>query len=1475
MHHPEQEYQRPNQYHQERTSTQVNKPDGAISSNEIDSMTLTPAPSYSRMAATFSGTLSVTSSASSGSSASAESIILQHQQHALYRHAYPIKSSTSSQYSPSLSAFQQKPDYSTTINSSSDIVSVASDPSDIMSQIGVRAHRSNSLPEKKPSSIDTHYEEHGADFRRQRKYSQLLHAGDIVLHKKPDSSNKLQLLPIKKSKKVFLILTDTCVVYYKSVAKARSAGIEIPSDMVKSAASSAASTKTTRTSIEEYNQPSPESPNIITTTGSKNAIMITPLNRIYAVHIVNTGTVESYTFRIEYTTDEDETKRATAVVAQVSTENELRQWILALRQAIRAISQDDTIIQQHHHLSPSERYATVDRIQKHNDVQKDMVMFKVVYKEKRRQSTNDLVPKDIFTTVILVIGKYSFYILPSASSAGALANAVRESTNSNRNKNGGKALSNRKAAAAIIASASLANLERDRFGLLAISHIELREDRNGDDTFRISVRQIGKSELVITLASSLCEDIIQKLRQAIDSLAPIRTTYTLNLPDHLMNSAIVALSCDSSYYHQADVAKVANSDDPEYDEQFLQFELLLNAHCAALNLNKARLFYDVSGPLNAKRMLLLPPNAINHSEDTYSKYEILALFRCLWHNPFFQEITFSHHSLKDLDLWSSTEHDGWATHPRDIKNKGSNSVLANELYALLVDIPSLTSIDLTDCHIGSSNNSMLAPPSSLASIGIALQQTNNSDNKKSSNCSGGGRLDKLCIGKNQMSTIDIQELINGLHARKGLKHLDIHDMNLHARQIEQILSTLLTYDPERLTYLDISYPANMPGVSPGLVEAILERCTQLQVLRLKGHRGLQFSQLIFKCQSTLTELDMSLMKHTDNDILQLTQWIQSWTRSSEIAGRSGSQSSSDSNKVVGNNRHSGFIEMPISPVLLSLSTVSSTASSPLISTIKQHVLRLDDCGLHGGHLRDIMQAIYPSGKVHVSFNGNPVLKDVVYLPKLFPVFTHGTQGPTSLALGRIEWEENSLRELFDCLRDNQTLTHLDLAQSGFVIGTGKQVSHDTVRVLTRLFERNKVLKELTFRSSTPLLGKAISQALSGLKHNRCLERLDLTGLELGDDGAQALADVLEHNRTLQALQIDQNMTTINGFRALTASIPKSTLIELSRPYKDLRYQLQTLRDTIAGLIQSENEMQWFIIHSTQASETRRTRSQLQMQNQTRRSAESNYTKITGVVNRMMQAIEENSKRHEAEQQNIRTMQLKAEYAAEELAIAQLRLQSTSSSPSSALASSVSSSSRHTYYTAADNYSTSFINRPQSQHNSMINYHITQSPLPSPPPPWNMSPSSSSSTQQKQQSQKEKQYRDNQATITPCVTPVNLQDCNTCSDTPISIQRASTPEEYIGHYEEAFVRMGPSAISCTSTDDCTLFHASGQHPPASPPRRDVPSNSSIPPRRPPRRRHVTEPTINENFDHPGFIDDFGIIVRQELGSIVRNQHHQRF
>ncbi|KAI8139820.1 hypothetical protein BJV82DRAFT_672201 [Fennellomyces sp. T-0311] len=1107
-------------------------------------------------------------------------------------HATLIKSDG---YSPSLTAFYQKP-HDNTPRSSSDIVS------DVASDLDYSMYRTHSLPEIRPVGRQQH----------------VVHSGEVMLHEKPDSG-KLQLLPMKKSKRVYLVLTDTCLLQFKSSAKART------TDLGKVA--------------------------------SKDALL--QLNSIFAVHVLTTAS-ESHTLRIEYIIDD---QRTSAILIQVDSVHALKEWTALLRKSIRQIS--STFL-----LSASERYSAIDRVKKQNDVQEDMAFFKIVFKEKRRQSTNDLVPKEVHVTVILAIGKYSFYLLPSAS--GALIHSAQE--NDKKRSTTGPAL------------------ERDRYGLLAVSHIEYE---NADDTFKVWVRQIGKPNLPLSLASTWCEQIIQKLRQAIDSLAPIRCTYTLRLPDHLQQSAVVPLTCASSYFHQAKVAKDAQSDDPDFDEQFLQFELVLHAHCAALNLNKARLFYDVSGPMDAKRLVLLPPNAINQSADTYSKYELIALLRSVWHNPFFQQVNFSHHSLEELD--KRPEQDGWSRHPRSNK---SYTILANELYAILIDTPTLRKIDLTDCHIGTNQSS------SWTFLGTALQEKDIP-------------LDQIAIGKNAMSSIDIQEFVNGLHVSKGLSHLDMHDMNLNARQMEQVISTLLSYAPERLTFLDVSYATSMPSVSPGLVEAILIRCTHLRVLRLGGHCGLKFGELLFKREAPLTELDMSNIQHTDDDVLQLTQWI----RSSQ----------------------------------------------------ERRVLGLNSCGLHGGHLRTIMEAISQSTNTHLSFSGNPVLKDVVYLPKLFPVFMQATRGPTSLALGRIEWEESTIRELFDCLRDNQTLIRLDMAESGFVLGTD-QLSYDTVRVLTRLLERNATLKELSFKSSAPLLGKAITQALVGLKLNRSLERLDLTNLSMGDPGAEALADALQRNKTLHSIEIDGNKISIQGFRALSGALSKSTVIELSRPYKDLRYQLQTLRETIAGLIQSENEMQWFIIHSTQASETKRTRAQLQMQNQARRSAESSYSKITGVVNKMMQMVEENHKQYSVEQRHARTLQLHAEYAAEELAIAQLRLQSDQA---------------HHFY------------QPSPRH-------ITQSPLPSPPPPWATSSSTPTSSSR---------YRENSI--------ANIPDYSSYSPGGSAIRRSST----------------------LSSSDSYSFHSSSMESPTRPP---------------PRRRYATSPSISEHeFDHPGFTDDFGIIVRQEL------------
>ena len=68
------------------------------------------------------------------------------------------------------------------------------------------------------------------------------------------------------------------------------------------------------------------------------------------------------------------------------------------------------------------------------------------------------------------------------------------------------------------------------------------------------------------------------------------------------------------------------------DEEMQSFNIILRAYTAALNLNKSRFRYTITGPLRSKQFVLLPPNEINGSPSTYQKHELLALFKTIQAN---------------------------------------------------------------------------------------------------------------------------------------------------------------------------------------------------------------------------------------------------------------------------------------------------------------------------------------------------------------------------------------------------------------------------------------------------------------------------------------------------------------------------------------------------------------------------------------------------------------------------------------------------------------------------------------------------------------------------------------------------------------------------------------------------------------------------------------------------------------------------
>lgn len=126
------------------------------------------------------------------------------------------------------------------------------------------------------------------------------------------------------------------------------------------------------------------------------------------------------------------------------------------------------------------------------------------------------------------------------------------------------------------------------------------------------------------------------------------------------------------------------------------------------------------------------------------------------------------------------------------------------------------------------------------------------------------------------------------------------------------------------------------------------------------------------------------------------------------------------------------------------------------------------------------------------------------------------------------------------------------------------------------------------------------------------------------------------------------------------------VINIPIPRNDLRFQLRYLAFRIEELIISENEAQFFLIHTTASDKKKAKKHELEMIIQERRSSELALKNLEGVIHALLAAVRKNAR--DFEEQNFRNMefQLQAQNAAQELAIAQVRLQQQGSRSGSAM-----------------------------------------------------------------------------------------------------------------------------------------------------------------------------------------------------------------
>ncbi|KAK4520510.1 fatty-acyl coenzyme A oxidase [Mucor velutinosus] len=877
------------------------------------------------------------------------------------------------------------------------------------------------------------------------------------------------------------------------------------------------------------------------------------LSSVYAVQLVATSL---YTFRIEYF--HPQSGQALSHTLTADNEREARQWVQTLRKAVCV-----------HHpridsISGTEKYAVLDRMAKQSDTfsNSDQVkMYKVVFKEKRYKIAGGDQPKEVFLPVIMAIGKFSFYFLPIS----------------------------------VLDDEYLKTVERDRFGVLSIHSI--RYD-NADDTVVIDVKQVGKSNRQLAFASTFCEEIIQYLYRSIESIIPgMASSLYDKMPNHIKYAQVVP------YVVPLDPEDEMTGHD---DEQVHRFNSTLRAYTAAMNMNKSRFNFTITGPLKAKSFTLLPPHEVGGTPPKYEKYELLAILRTIQSNNIFVEVCLAHCPLDELETWTAQPNHGWTfvkNHPLNDKN-----LLSNEIYNILTSLKLLRKLDLTDCSIGKSSpaEDPMRRHSAIATIGTVMR-------------SGKTQLSRISVGKNKLTEADLSKLMNGIKEhKKSIKELYLNDCGLEKDMIEMVLRTLFEKNPDQIISLDLSSKlSNGMAIDPALVEKMVIHFKRLEILRMRGHNLLGANYTFLLESSRLRELDLGGSKMNSDIVARLCKWIQ----------------------------------------------------TPSFNCIES--LHLADCNLNGKNVYDILVSISQSGNrsMHLNLAQNPIMKEVMHLPKLHSAILQG-EGPKSISFARIEWDDSTLREFIDCLRDNQTITHLNL--SDITMRDTDEISEDTVRMLTSLFERNTCLTELELNfdhnkvARSPLsafqprslICNAIVQALPGLRHNASLQYLDISNLYIEDAGAFALARVLKTNKRLQSIILEDNNISIDGYRSLTKVIEESAtqVINIPIPRKDLRSQLSYLVFRIEELIISENEAQFFLIHTTASDKKKSKKHELEMIAQERKKCEMALQNFESVIHALMVAVRKNMR--EVEEQNYRNMefQMQAQTAAQELAIAQVRLQ---------------------------------------------------------------------------------------------------------------------------------------------------------------------------------------------------------------------------
>ncbi|KAL8910002.1 MAG: hypothetical protein Q9171_004697 [Xanthocarpia ochracea] len=533
---------------------------------------------------------------------------------------------------------------------------------------------------------------------------------------------------------------------------------------------------------------------------------------------------------------------------------------------------------------------------------------------------------------------------------------------------------------------------------------------------------------------------------------------------------------------------------PVEEEENRAFDRTLTAYCAAYGINTSTIRYKVNYSCeDAPAFELLPITGAGRLK--YNALELLAILRALRYNESFGTIRLSQtaldplHGLCDDYGW---DHTPWTTRSGEtveIENQQKASVLIQEVRALAVKSKRLRRLDFSDC--------LARRPSSAGStpvLGCGIcEALFPLCTKQYTN------VDWIILNGILLSEVDIDYIYAAAISKAShFRAIEVSNCGLADRSFQAILQAL-SHQGSTLECLNFS--SNFARLEPLNMREYLDELSYI--------RKIDFS---------------NTYRTSGPEPLLAIETLASWK----------------------------LEELDLSRSSINAETLQAVAEylrNPQ-SQVLRH-LRMNQCGLTGGNVADLLQAMahLPFRDLHLYINENYLEKEH---DRLIQAISQSLT-PLYMTMEMLEYkEEKNFRLLVEAWTHNTSTRYLNISKVSLPFEAGKE----TIAALEKMLGDNQTLESLNIAGEEAHLevanfGSGISKALNGLQRNKSLKLLHVEHQNLGMPGANALASILEENDTLLQLHCGANGFTLQAFTVIVRSLAKNrTLVHLTKMDKD-------------------------------------------------------------------------------------------------------------------------------------------------------------------------------------------------------------------------------------------------------------------------------------------------------------------------------------